>query len=74
MLGHLPIVAPAARSFPADRPATMFWGGAVWPGLAGRPADQPGRWQLFAASGPDLLSWGGRHGLAVLRRTSGWRN
>jgi hypothetical protein len=29
VLGHLPIVAPAVRSFPADRPGAMFWGGAV---------------------------------------------
>jgi len=57
VLGHLLIVAPAGRSFPADCPGGMFWTGAVWPRPAGWAADQARRWQLFAGSGPDLLSW-----------------
>jgi hypothetical protein len=33
VLGHLPIVAPAVGSFPADRPGGMFWACAGGKGL-----------------------------------------
>ena len=83
MLGHPPIVAPAAGSGPAALAAGGRGGdgagdaggpgGLIMGWMAGRTG-QVGARGHFAACGRICYGEAGRHGSAVLRHTSGWRN